>query len=365
LNLNFIKNILLAVVLMCLTSCSAPQIPPEAKQAEEQDLALWRAGAPLYLPEEYERYKKALIRAQIDLIHLNTSSFMFRNYTSVQSEFRELLKAGDVLIGQLELKKQEFSQSVENKMSFFQNQIEMLKGLSRTMNEGRLARSDIIKAEVILLEVKKRYEKNDFIGADEKMPSLGAYLNAAEKILFPIAKRYSDKIQIMKWQHWVDDTVAESKTKNIPVMVVNKSNRTLTLYKRGNAFKTYTIGLGRNGSKDKLHAGDYATPEGRYKIIKKLPRSRYHKALLINYPNEDDKRQFKISRKKGLIPRQVGIGGLIEIHGGGKDSMTFGCIALDNPNIDELYSLVDVGTPITIVGAVDSKNSYTSAIQGK
>jgi len=70
-------------------------------------------------------------------------------------------------------------------------------------------------------------------------------------------------------------------------------------------------------------------------------------------------------RKMGLFQRVVGIGGLIEIHGGGKDSMTYGCIAMDNNAIDYIFSLVPVGTPVTIVGAVDYENGLSSAVEGR
>jgi len=365
LNLSRIQNILLAVALLCLAGCTEPPIPPEVKQAEEQDIALWRSEAPVYLPEEYGQYKKALIKARADFIRERSRPVLFRNYTHVQSEFRHHLQNGSAIIGQLEERKREFSRETGEKLSIFGNQIDSLKELSKTMNEGRLARRNLIQAEVILIEAKKRFEKGDFIGADEKTSLLAEHLNAAEKTLYPIVNRYSDTRQIGQWQKWFDDTIAESRTRNIPVIIVNKSERTLTLYKRGTVHKTYKIGLGRNGSKDKLHAGDYATPEGRYRIIKKLSQSRYHKALLINYPNEDDRRQFELAKKKGLIPRTVSIGGLIEIHGGGKDSMTYGCIAMDNPRIDELFRMVAVGTPVTIVGAVNSRNRLSSAIGGK
>ncbi|PIP08288.1 MAG: hypothetical protein COX51_04730, partial [Syntrophobacteraceae bacterium CG23_combo_of_CG06-09_8_20_14_all_50_8] len=103
---------------------------------------------------------------------------------------------------------------------------------------------------------------------------------------------------------------------------------------------------------------------GKYRVIKKISVSRYHKALLINYPNDEDRRNFIRAKKKGLIPAGARIGGLIEIHGGGKDSMTYGCIAMDNNAIDYIFSLVPVGTKVTIVGAVDYENGLSSAIEG-
>jgi len=68
------------------------------------------------------------------------------------------------------------------------------------------------------------------------------------------------------------------------------------------------------------------------------------------------------ARKQGLVPRNAGIGGLIEVHGGSKQGMTYGCIALDNRHMDELFRVVDAGTPITIVGAIEYENSISAAI---
>ena len=43
--------------------------------------------------------------------------------------------------------------------------------------------------------------------------------------------------------------------------------------------------------------------------------------------------------------------------------MTYGCIAMENDQLNELYNLVDVGTPVTIVGAIDYENIISSAIK--
>ena len=87
---------------------------------------------------------------------------------------------------------------------------------------------------------------------------------------------------------------------------------------------SYDIGLGRFGLSDKMYSGDEATPEGRYKIIRKFPNSTFYKALLIDYPNEEDRESFARGKRAGTIPVKAGIGGEIEIHGGGKDSLTRG-----------------------------------------
>ena len=59
--------------------------------------------------------------------------------------------------------------------------------------------------------------------------------------------------------------------------------------------------FGRNGLLDKLHAGDGATPEGRYRVKAKNARSRFHRALLIDYPNAEDLVEFAAARRDGRI----------------------------------------------------------------
>jgi murein L,D-transpeptidase YafK len=145
-------------------------------------------------------------------------------------------------------------------------------------------------------------------------------------------------------------------------MVVIKAERKLYLYKDGDLVKTYPVGLGRSGWSDKQRARDNATPEGRYRIIGKKTGGPYHRALLINYPNEDDREEFHRAKKKGLLPKSAGIGGSIEIHGGGNRGLTYGCICLANDHVEELHRIVEEGTPIAIVGALDNRNSLSSAL---
>ena len=76
----------------------------------------------------------------------------------------------------------------------------------------------------------------------------------------------------------------------------------MIVYKKGVAVAEFDVGLGFNGLSDKLHSGDDATPEGRYQITKKIPASRFYKALLINYPNEEDRKRFAAAKQKKRDP---------------------------------------------------------------
>jgi murein L,D-transpeptidase YafK len=87
--------------------------------------------------------------------------------------------------------------------------------------------------------------------------------------------------------------------------------------------------------------------------VKAIGSSLYHKALLLDYPNADDRAEFALARRRGEMPMSAGIGGFIEIHGeGGRGrDWTRGCVALTNADMDELFARVPIGTPVTIVGS--------------
>lgn len=75
---------------------------------------------------------------------------------------------------------------------------------------------------------------------------------------------------------------------------------------------------------------------------------------MLNYPNEEDTAKFREEIASGTLPHNAKIGGLIEIHGdGGKGiDWTEGCIALTNKEMDQIYKIIKVGTPVTIVGSL-------------
>ena len=135
------------------------------------------------------------------------------------------------------------------------------------------------------------------------------------------------------------------------IIVVNKAKRVMTLYANKKAIKTYRIALGGNPVGHKEQEGDSRTPEGRYIIDAKNPRSSFHLSLHISYP---DRRDRAAARKNGVSP-----GGAIMIHGtpealaaaqtlGIFNDWTAGCIAVTNAEIEEIYHAVRVGTPIVI-----------------
>lgn len=135
-------------------------------------------------------------------------------------------------------------------------------------------------------------------------------------------------------------------------IVVYKRQRRLVLLQDGRVLKSYRVALGRQPEGPKLFAGDLRTPEGRYYIDYRLRNSGFHRALHISYPNEEDLARAEILN--------VDPGDRIMIHGlpNGRSAnykghpnkdWTAGCIAVTNEEIQEIWAMVQDGTPIDIL----------------
>lgn len=110
--------------------------------------------------------------------------------------------------------------------------------------------------------------------------------------------------------------------------------------------RSYRVALGRDPTGHKEREGDGRTPEGRYTIDGRNPKSKYHLALHVSYPNAVD---VERARASGDDP-----GGDIMIHGlkpgaaHPESDWTQGCIAVTDAEMDEIWELVADGTPVEI-----------------
>lgn len=138
------------------------------------------------------------------------------------------------------------------------------------------------------------------------------------------------------------------------LIVVEKSEQRMLLFKHGLVVREYPIALGFNPEGHKRHEGDGRTPEGRYELVWRNPKSAFYRALQISYPNEHD---LEYAQMNELEP-----GGKIMIHGSPNwvpsddwarqylqtRNWTEGCIAVTNDVMDEIWYAVELGTPIEI-----------------
>jgi murein L,D-transpeptidase YafK len=160
------------------------------------------------------------------------------------------------------------------------------------------------------------------------------------------------------------DSARESKLLASAHIVIKKSERKLLLYSGDKLVRTCRVGLGLSPVGDKIRQGDRRTPEGDFYIFTKNDKSAFYLSLGISYPNaahaERGLRDGLISKPQydTIItslnarkepPQNTRLGGDIYIHGNGAGSdWTWGCVALENEDIRELFNLVSVGTQVTI-----------------
>ncbi len=138
------------------------------------------------------------------------------------------------------------------------------------------------------------------------------------------------------------------KTYNGPEVTqiyVQKSARKLYLLHGTQALKVYDIDLGHAPAGPKQFEGDGKTPEGGYFIDRQNPNSQFHLSIGISYPNAAD---VEVAQAANKLP-----GGDIFIHGRdgkarGRDDWTVGCIAVKDREMEQIYAMVRVGTPIFI-----------------
>jgi murein L,D-transpeptidase YafK len=149
-----------------------------------------------------------------------------------------------------------------------------------------------------------------------------------------------------------------------PKIVVKKSQRQLLLFSADKLVRTYHIGLGLSPVGDKVRQGDRRTPEGEFYVFTKNERSAFYLSLGLSYPNAAHaerglrdglitKAQYesimRALRAKKTPPQNTRLGGDIYIHGNGAQSdWTWGCAALENAEMLELFKAVTIGTPVTI-----------------
>ena len=170
----------------------------------------------------------------------------------------------------------------------------------------------------------------------------------------------TSKSQSLKLSSKAEGTAEESfEDEKLPSrydqLIVSKSNRGLIAFQNNKAIKHYSVSIGQNPKGAKSQDGDLKTPEGQYYIQAKNPRSKYYLSLLISYPAPKD---IELAEKLNVRP-----GDSIMLHGFPLDpaerefaqsrhtssrDWTQGCVAVSDDEIAEIYSRVQLETPILI-----------------
>ena len=140
-------------------------------------------------------------------------------------------------------------------------------------------------------------------------------------------------------------------------IVIDKSNYELYVYDKLGWFATYPVVFGNSSLEDKKMEGDRNTPEGNFKIANKRVHDKWDRYMGLDYPTAESLAKFNQRKQRGEIPKYASPGGGVGIHGTWPHedfvidrykNWTNGCISLKNEDVEDLYSFISVGTPVTI-----------------
>ena len=140
-------------------------------------------------------------------------------------------------------------------------------------------------------------------------------------------------------------------------IVIDKRKYELSVYDSQGWYATYPVVFGNNSLEDKKMEGDKNTPEGSFRINQKNVHSKWDRFMGLDYPTKESIAKFNARKQRGEIPSWARPGGEIGIHGTwpGEDyvidrytNWTNGCISMKRNDVEDLYSYVPMGTPVTI-----------------
>lgn len=283
-----------------------------------------------------------------------TAPFWRRNPGRIEASWGRVLNSARVSLADRERRARTFSNRWEALRDDVAAEVDRAR---HEAQESGVGRREIAAAQRASLkwELAERYAREGqlerALAEAEQARSFSAVVHAS---FADLHSRFRDPKNLRLWRRLVEETVAHSREERTTAFVVDKLNRKLYVYSNGKRAAVYAAELGAKGLLRKTHAGDQATPEGRYRVVQvRGPgRTKFYKALLIDYPNTEDRARYAFGRRTGLVPQRAGIGSLIEIHGDGGQGRdwTDGCVALSNRDMDRVFEKARVGTPVTIVG---------------
>ena len=159
--------------------------------------------------------------------------------------------------------------------------------------------------------------------------------------LSKIAKKFHATVQLLKAANdLTDDRIRPSQRLKVSKaafsVIVDKSQNTLTLKNGEEVLKIYRCSTGRGGN----------TPAGTFRIINRIIDPPWYSPDGVIPPG--DSRNPLGSRWLGFDEPRYGIHGTIDPSSIGKQ-VTKGCVRLANADVEELFTLLPEGTPVTIV----------------
>lgn len=355
LTISTVVGLVALIVYLLFTSVPEPPI----KDIKKARLALSKAfanKADTYSQELYNEAKANYDSAFVNWRKQNNRFIYFRNYDKVSKFAKLTYKKATQAVETSNLSSNTYKTKLKDKINTLNKLVDDINSNFNRYPLPAEIRSSISKGKLQLEEGQIDYDKGQFIPANKKLNNADDLLSSAYDKAYADLENYLRSYPI--WKKWAEAAIKESKKNQGYSILVDKLSRKCYVYLSGVKKYEFDVELGRNWVGDKKKMGDKATPEGMYKIINKFSGTKYNNALLLDYPNDQDKERFNREKARGTIPKTAKIGGGIEIHGSGGKGVdwTEGCIALDDSEMAVVFRIATIGTPVTIVGSTKNLN---------
>jgi hypothetical protein len=333
----------------------APKGPAKIADSMEKTIAFARRnGASIYAAKEFSECISLHRKTMKEWKAVNEMWIIRRDYSKVISLINQTSDMA-VVAGKKSIENSgSMTQFINNTKKSLLERDSYFTEKFRALPLDNQILKDHSEAHLLLMEAIEAYDREDLNSAFKKFSIAFEDYSQLEQT---VRKKLDDYFRSFStWERWYKQTVAKSRDNKCYAIIVDKMAHECLLLKDGKVINRFDAELSLNWIGHKRYQGDKATPEGIYTITRKINRkeTKYYKALLLNYPNENDIVRFERDKEKGELESSAKIGGLIEIHGdGGKGKdWTEGCVALENKDIDKLYTMVNTGTTVTIVGSL-------------
>jgi len=365
-------------LLLAGTAWGASSVPPlfdgrlrppeDSTGASVRDLFLRadKAGATEYARGRRLQCEADLSAALREINYQHGQAFYERDFT--RGEFLLSIASDSAihLLVQVKGQARRDRLEVESLIALTEERLVSARSLAAHADGDAYVRQRLATAEMRLKDAKALAAGGRYNSALRSIRESLSAVKVTEQKSMGLLARFDDPALLSRWKDWIREAQVASRAGG-PALVVVKERHRLDVYRNGRVVRSLEVDLGANTLRQKLHAGDRATPEGRYRITQKKShgQSKFGQALLLDYPNAEDRRRFAEARSRNQITRRTSIGGLIEIHGeGGRgEDWTDGCIAPDDTDMAWLYTQVQVGTPVVIVGSDGSDGPIRTTLK--
>ena len=366
--IKWIVVILSSVVFLTITVCvvivSQRELPnDDLRLAREALSEAKEAEADVYSETKYKQALQIYETAMKNWSRENDRFILVRDYASVISSAQKAKKIADESKEESIAKADDLSKNVDAAFVSMEKKIELYNKLFKNLPIPKSVFDAHNKSKMFFSESKIAQGNGKLKEAEILFKKAEIYCNHANTAAAKMLRDYFNDYS--RWKNLANDAIAASRGGN-KVILVDKVAHILYVYQSGKAIRSYDVEFGPNWMAHKERAGDKATPEGNYHITSKKAGggTGYHKAMLLDYPNAEDRARFAQLKRQGLISRRTGIGNLIEIHGNGGRGFdwTSGCVGMRDRDIDDLFRVVGSGTRVTIVGSIEPLSTVTQGV---